>query len=652
MALKGATKDYNTFVKGIITENSALNFPENASLDEENFVLNADGSRQRRKGINLELNGVGSAQTFAASIVHDQALTINYWKNAGNTGGVSFYVVQVGSTINFIDATKTPVSGGTTGITIDLNDYKTVYAQNIGVEPIQTAVGNGVLYIVSKDTDLIYVTYDNTSGIPAINTPVIIDVQDRDFLGLDDLYDVDERRVTPITSAHHYNLLNQGWLDAHITTYEAGGNSPSNADIWILGKDSNDLFSAAQLDKVYVGDTPAPKGHFKFSVFDRNYNTKVSPTTTDLTSIVEENRFSTTAFYSGRLWLSGVESNIKATGAAGLNSKIYYSQLLTDKSKAGKCYQEADPTSEQISDLIATDGGVIVIPEIERVWKLVPMKNSLIVFASNGIWQIRGSGDSGFDATTFEVLKLLTINVYNADCVIVVEDSIMFWTDAGIYVLSSDGRGLFNATNISKTTIQTLYNNISNVAKLYARGSYDATGRIVSWLYNDSSSYDGATDKYFYDTELLFDVQLQAFYKHTFSAIGTRSPNISGQINSNDLLIADIAYGVEASGVSVEATAVAVEVTQAVRSSGTSSVKYWTFREQVALDFKMYMTELNETTFVDWLDFDGTGADFVSFLRTGHEVFGDPSKIKQVKYLTMYFKRTETGFTESGGGPD
>jgi len=651
MALRGATKDYNTFVKGLITENSALSFPENASLDEENFVLNSDGSRQRRRGINLESFGSGSGQTWPASTVHDQALTINYWKNAGNIGTVSFYVVQIGNLINFIDATKTPVSGGTTGITIDLSTYKTAFAQNIGSEPIQTAVGNGVLYVVSKDTDPFYITYDSSTGAPAINTPVIIDVQARDFLGLEDGYTVEERRATPITSSHHYNLLNQGWLDSHITTYESGGTSPSNAYIWILGKDSNDVFQAAQLNKAYVGDTPAPKGHFKFSVFNKDYNTKVSATTTDITSIVEENRFTTTAFYSGRVWFAGVESNIKPTGSSGLNSNIYYSQLLTDKNKSGKCYQDADPTSEQVSDLIATDGGVIVIPEIEKVWKIVPMKNSLIIFASNGVWQIRGTGDAGFDATTFEVLKLLTINVYNSDCVVVVEDAIMFWTDAGIYVLSSDGRGLFTSTNISKTTIQTLYNNVSNVSKLYARGSYDATGRIVSWLYNDSSTYDGVTDRFFYDTELLFDVQLKAFYKHTFSAINVRSPKIAGQINSNDLLITDVAFGIEASGVPVEATTVAVQVTQAVRSSGTSSVKYWTFKEEVSLDFKIYMTELNDATFMDWRTFDGTGADFLSFLRTGHELFGDSSKIKQVKYLTMYFKRTETGFTESGGGP-
>ena len=46
--MAAGTKEYNTFVKGIITEASALTYLENSSIDEDNFVLNRDGSRQRR----------------------------------------------------------------------------------------------------------------------------------------------------------------------------------------------------------------------------------------------------------------------------------------------------------------------------------------------------------------------------------------------------------------------------------------------------------------------------------------------------------------------------------------------------------------------------------------------------------------------------
>ena len=41
--------EVNTFVKGLITEASPLTFPDNASLDELNFILNKDGSRRRSR---------------------------------------------------------------------------------------------------------------------------------------------------------------------------------------------------------------------------------------------------------------------------------------------------------------------------------------------------------------------------------------------------------------------------------------------------------------------------------------------------------------------------------------------------------------------------------------------------------------------------
>lgn len=50
MARQKFEKTYNTFTKGLMTEASEVNFPEDFSLYEKNFVLNRDGSRDRRMG--------------------------------------------------------------------------------------------------------------------------------------------------------------------------------------------------------------------------------------------------------------------------------------------------------------------------------------------------------------------------------------------------------------------------------------------------------------------------------------------------------------------------------------------------------------------------------------------------------------------------
>ena len=68
--------EVNTFVKGLITEASPLTFPENASLDELNFILNKDGSRQRRLGMEFRPDSVNL--TLPVSTVN--GLKINTFK--------------------------------------------------------------------------------------------------------------------------------------------------------------------------------------------------------------------------------------------------------------------------------------------------------------------------------------------------------------------------------------------------------------------------------------------------------------------------------------------------------------------------------------------------------------------------------------------
>lgn len=53
MARQKFEKTFNTFTKGLMTEASELNFPEDFSLYEKNFVLKTDGGRDRRLGMEV-----------------------------------------------------------------------------------------------------------------------------------------------------------------------------------------------------------------------------------------------------------------------------------------------------------------------------------------------------------------------------------------------------------------------------------------------------------------------------------------------------------------------------------------------------------------------------------------------------------------------
>lgn len=58
MPRAASEKQYIPFVKGLITEASALTFPEGATVDEDNFVINRDGSRQRRLGLEIDEDAI------------------------------------------------------------------------------------------------------------------------------------------------------------------------------------------------------------------------------------------------------------------------------------------------------------------------------------------------------------------------------------------------------------------------------------------------------------------------------------------------------------------------------------------------------------------------------------------------------------------
>src|SRR5574337_242230 len=101
--------EFNTFVGGLVTEASPLNFPTNASLDEENFVLNKDGTRSRRLGMQFEpgYNIINST----SSLVNSELVVSSFkWSNAGGLSTNTIICVQMGNTIDFFKGNAQVIS--------------------------------------------------------------------------------------------------------------------------------------------------------------------------------------------------------------------------------------------------------------------------------------------------------------------------------------------------------------------------------------------------------------------------------------------------------------------------------------------------------------------------------------------------------------
>ncbi len=168
------------------------------------------------------------------------------------------------------------------------------------------------------------------------------------------------------------------------------------------------------------------------------------------------------AAFSGRLFYSGASSRVIEGDdkSPNLGTFVFFTQVIDSKDNYDKCYQDADPTSENISDLLPTDGGFVVISQADRIFKLVSVRNALIVFADNGVWAISG-GQGGFSATDFSVTKITEVACDAPQTIVSADDVIYFWARGGIYVLATNEiTQLPSAQNLTENTIQGFYTNI------------------------------------------------------------------------------------------------------------------------------------------------------------------------------------------------
>jgi len=364
--------------------------------------------------------------------------------------------------------------------------------------------------------------------------------------------------------------------------------------------------------------------------------TSYSTASTEISSTSETYRISAVASSGGRVFYAGLKDS-------EYSNYIFFSRIIETPEDFSKCYQISDPTSEIASDLLDADGGYIVITGMAKVVKLVALENSVVIFATNGVWQIKGGESLGFTALDYSIHKVSSIGTINSDSILSVESSIVYWADGGIYSLSADQvSGKLNATNITESSIQSLYLDIPSVGRINATGIYDGDTKRISWLYNEDDDYDGTSYKYKYNKELVYDISLGAFFKNEFAELTTDSPYVAGYVSTSNLITTSVAYDIVVNGDPVEVNADPVQMSLDLLGRGSLGIKYLTVVPQTGgTNSKITFSQYSNLDFMDWSTSDGTGKSFSSYLDTGHEILGDTTRDKQAKYLTMHFSRTD-----------
>lgn len=622
MAQSLSQKTTNTFIKGLITEAGELTFPEGASVDELNCDLRRDGSRRRRLGVAIEASPSYSSWTVSDSDI----INTGVWKNVGGSADLEFLVVQKSATLFFYNKSTAPFSAQLYTDSINLASHQ-ISSGSAANFKCQFASINGTLIVSSEGIETIVVSFDNSANPKFTASNITFNIRDFEFQG--DVSDYDTE-TSSANSSRIYDTANAGWNgtkgSAALSTWRSANSNkyPPLTHPWYAGKDSDGDFSASEWDKVFAGSTLAANGHFIINFFNR--------VRSGLTTEVINTRFKAVASFSGRVFYAGIATSAD-TGT------VLFSKVVNSTSDLGKCYQQNDPTAEYLSDLLATDGGSIKIPDAVNIQKLYSYQSSLFVFAENGVWAITGV-DGVFSASSYGINRVSNIGILNPESFVEAEGIPFWWSRFGIHTLTTDSvSGQGQEQNLTISTIQSRWDAIGTAEKAKVTAIYDNINKKVVWAYPNADETVASKLNNF----LILDLALQAFIPW----------KISDQSSSTDAVIglafysgfgADFDVDVRAGTDGVDdVLAGSDDVISTTVSGFTTGDPALVLLTRKGSDNKVTMSSFSSTSFLDW-----GNTNYTSFAETGYDFVGDLITKKNAPYIAIYTRLTEEGFTYTG----
>lgn len=507
-----------------------------------------------------EANVAANARPNVLTVEHNYNLINQGWASGNPWLTTSFSPVTVG--------TGSKVFTVSAGLTVTLGDQVTIIANHAtSTLPVTGPMMSGNVTAYSGTSMTINVTSGSTGWFGNIGNDWLIVPRNTAYLS---------------------------------TWFSAVGNYPSNADVWWYFKNSSGVFDPATTQvNVSLGAGNAPRGHFILDAFSQQRDVVSSLGITDVQTIT---RPKTGTWFQGRAWYSGVDAQQAATGDAiyyTWTENIYFSQVVQTTDDLGHCYQTNDPTSENLFDLLPTDGGVIQIQGCGSIYKLFPVQNGLLVFAANGIWFITGSQGIGFSANDYTITKVSSVQSISGSSFVNVLGYPFFWNEEGIYSVTPSQHGL-QVEPITIGTIQTFYDEIPSLNKKYVRGDYHPIDYTIQWIYKDTLEAS-VTNRYQFNRILNYNTYNKAFFPYTVSAPHTTINGINYVSNPNGVTAPDPMFK------------------YMVSNSSTAGLTWADEHDESYLDFAS----------------DG-GVDYVSYFITGFRLGGQAMHRFQMPYIYTF----------------
>lgn len=666
MAKTAARAEVNSFIAGLITEASPLNYPPNASLDEENFELNRNGTRDRRLGIGFESGYNLVPLTLPVNNLITAKVASFKWINVAGNVDNEFLVVQVERYLKFFDLSQEAISGAAAYLgEIELASFP------VGTQYSFTSL-EGLLIVVAGVDTIAQITYTGSTFTVSYERLQVRDSWGVEVTGIP-AYETDKSYRGAYDEKHYYNLQNQSWgiprknqTNVLIDPSEEYNKDlllyPSNSETVWAGLQFQPVASGVTFERVYTNlytevlgtDVLATKGYYTIDLLRRGQSrmdafaannakhTVLNTAAVTLPADITSGGAQIVAQFAGRAWYAGFNGEVTDgdSRSPNLDNFITFSQLVRNKTDFYKCYQEGDPSSRDNTDIVDTDGGFVRVLGANKIIAMLNLESHLVIVAENGVWTLAGGSDYGFSATNYKLTKLSSFGGLSASSIVIEGGRAFYWSESGIYAIAKDKFGQLIVTNITESTIQTYFENIDNTSKIDCIGTYDPIGRKIRWVFKEGTRFgsDSVT------SELVLDTVLTAFYRNKIGRLSTNTVEVVGAFASLPFKRGTLSVPVFSGVDEVFSSADAVTIDDNIRSSGIQSVRYIVL-SSIGGTPAITFAYANNLTFTDWKEADGVGMDAKAYLLTGQQTAGDSAVQKQIPYLVMHFKRTEEGVT-------
>lgn len=343
---------------------------------------------------------------------------------------------------------------------------------------------------------------------------------------------------------------------------------------------------------------------------------------------------------SGDYFYKGGDSS-RVTDVAYMSGKYFYlckdsvlfSQTVKeDGTGFDLCYQDADPTSTEVSDIVTTDGGYVKFNTMGRGLALKTFNRGVLVFGRDVVYGLISPLESRFTATEYDILELSRAGLISPESVVSTTQQVYYWSPTGIYTIGVNpetGSTIF-AQSVSLNTIQTYYNNLAQFSKENCKGVYDYTSNRIYWYFptnvDQLNNLDGC---------LVYDLTYNCFMPQNVTEAEGRSTLDVTEV-SQSYEIEPTVY-LRAGGNKViagEDKVLAVDETSTDYHRWTSVQHLITKHDLTG--YKFSIGDFNDREFKDWEYY-----DYDSYLVSRPITLGDTYFNKQTPVMQTLFRRTE-----------